>query len=46
MERGDVVVEDISSRAQAGIKLRRQVILRTPKRVGHVLSDAGRFTDR
>lgn len=41
-----VFEERISSLAQAGIKLRRQVILRTPKRVGHVLNDAGRFTDR
>ncbi len=41
-----VFEERITSLAQAGIKLRRQVILRTPKRVGHVLNYAGRFTDR
>lgn len=41
-----VFEEKITTLAQAGITLRRQVILRTPKRLGHVLSTTGRFTDR
>jgi DNA-binding Lrp family transcriptional regulator len=36
----------IASLSQTGIQIRRQVILRTPKRLGHLLDDAGRFTDR
>lgn len=41
-----VFEERVRLLAQTGIALRRQIILRTSKRLGHVIDDAGRFTDR
>ncbi|MFB9857127.1 Lrp/AsnC family transcriptional regulator [Paenarthrobacter aurescens] len=41
-----VLEAKIDSLSQTGVKIRRQIILRTSKRLGHLLDDAGRFTDR
>ncbi|MEE1622401.1 AsnC family transcriptional regulator [Zafaria sp. J156] len=36
----------IDSLSQTGVKIRRQIVLRTPKRLGHLLDHDGRFTER
>ena len=41
-----VLEAKIDSLSQTGAKIRRQIILRTSKRQGHLLDDEGRFTDR
>ena len=41
-----VLEAKVDSLSQTGVKIRRQIVLRTSKRMGHLLDNEGRFTDR